>query len=124
VPTTVTAAEVVAYYSPHDVVAHRRVGAATARRLAALVNRLRRDTRGVHGCLADFGFRLRITFASGAGRIVVGEFPACGSVSVTTDGRTQPALVQGGRLLPATLRAAGLRRHYGFGPRPSRSPGS
>ena len=117
VPATVTAADVVAYYSPHDVVAERHVGAATARRLATLVNGLHRDTRGPHGCLADFGFRLRITFPTSQGPYVVSEFPACSSVTLTVSGHVQPGLVAGARLLRATLRAAGLSAHYQPTPR-------
>jgi len=117
VPATVTGATVTAYYLPHHVVARRDVGTATARHLGALVNALHRDTRGPHGCLVDFGFRLRITFTAAQGRYVVGEFPACGAVSLTTDGHDQPGLLLSGRLLPATLGAVGLPAHYQPKPR-------
>jgi len=69
---------------------------ATVARIVALANGLTVYPPGVHPCPADFGGAMRLAFLDRAGGQVLARFSAqyggCGIVSVSIDGKTQPAL--------------------------------
>ena len=70
----------------------RTLTGGAARRLAILIDGLRRDNRGVHGCTLDTGFRITMTFVTDHGTLVFTENRSCGDVAATLDGRPQPVL--------------------------------
>lgn len=109
VPSDVRSVELAAYQvvPPDRVLARRTLTGSDATHLAALVNRLERDNRGMHGCTADSGQRERLTFtALGGGAVVVDGF-FCGTVFMTVAGTLQPPLSLTGELQQAVDAALG-----------------
>jgi hypothetical protein len=51
------------------------------RKIWGVVNALPVDTRGAHGCAADFGAAARVVFKTGQGSYTFTEDPACDSVA-------------------------------------------
>ena len=97
---------------PGHKVIDRAVSAEVARQLGKLINALRRDTRGTHGCLADMGYHWQITFPGGPELIVVDSLPACLSVTMTVGGKQLPGLFGGGDLDTAIRAAVGLKPRF------------
>jgi len=95
VPTDVSRVRLVAYpgVGVYGVLARETVKGAAADRLVRLANALQRDNRGVVHCAADTGFRITVTFLAPQRMLVFTEVPACGSVSVTSDGNSEPGLL-------------------------------
>jgi hypothetical protein len=77
-----------------QILARRTVTGSEATRFVRLANDLPRDNRGSVNCAFDTGLRLRATFVSPDRHWLVFTYtPACGSVSVTSNGRSLPGLV-------------------------------
>jgi hypothetical protein len=95
---------------PTHVLARRTLNGAAALRLARVVNRLPRDNRGAHGCLADTGLRVRMTFVTARGTLVFTEWPACSAVGVTVNGQARPGLLDSVALRRVLADALGRHR--------------
>lgn len=91
---------------PHDVrqvivLARRAAGEAWVsrtlkipvawREILGVVNALPVDTRGVHGCVADFGAAAKVVFTTGQGNYAFTEDPACDSVAGPAGAHLQDA---------------------------------
>lgn len=97
---------------PSHVVVDRSVSPEVVRQLAKLVNALRVDTRGAHGCTADLGYRWQITFTGGPSTIVIGSLPACSSVTMTVGSKQMPGLFGGAEIDTAIRTAVGLKPRF------------
>jgi hypothetical protein len=111
IPLDIAAVDLRAYrgFSPAELVAHVRVTGAPAAGIAKIIDGLRRDNRGLHGCTADTGFRIKATFTS-RDRIWVVNDAGCGGVSISAGAKVQPGLLD----TPALEHA--LRAQLGLAP--------
>jgi hypothetical protein len=90
-------------------VARRILTGNPAARLVRLANELLRDNRGPVSCAFDTGDRRSATFVSSVRTLTFTETPACGSVSVTSDGASLPALMDSPAFHRAITTGLGLR---------------
>jgi hypothetical protein len=94
IPSETTRVSLLAYRgTPRVVLAHRSLTGPDAERVTSLVNDLSRDNRGAHGCSADTGLRIRMTFDTAGGPLVFMEWPACFEVLARFNGHPQPELL-------------------------------
>ena len=93
VPTDVQQVDLLAYQGkPSHVLDHATLSGAAAQRFARIVDGLSRDNWGPHGCTLDTGLRIQMTFPTQQGPLVFTDLPACGTLTVSANGTTQPAL--------------------------------
>jgi hypothetical protein len=81
-------------------------------KIVALLNGLALDTSGAHGCMAEEGNGITLSFRAKAGGPVVATaeepIPSCGSVGFIIGGVRQPALADWGSFTTKVIAAAGL----------------
>jgi len=86
---------------------------AKVRQIVALANGLNLDTSGVHGCLAETGKGITLTFLARSGGTALATasvpIPTCGTVRFAIGGKVQPALSDPGTFTQDVLKLARVR---------------